>query len=286
MRTSEEIKKEIIDFATGNRNVRAVLLNGSRANPHIKPDKFQDFDIMLLVSGIKKFTTDLNWTEVFGKKILQQSPDKMVVGDYHAEPGPAFHYLMLLEDGNRIDFTLFPQEKFPSAFRPDGLTVVWLDKDLRFLNIASPNDKDYFTCRPTGKEFSDYCNEFWWVSTNAAKGLARAEIIYAKEMQELYLRPVLMTVLKWYIGSQNAFSVATGKSGKHFKKYLPKDVYRKLLLTYSGYSIRDNWKSLFIMSKLFSMVAVDTAAVMGFDYNFEEEKNAVKYLKSLHKGLP
>ena len=81
MRNAEQIKKEIIDFASGNKRIRAVLLNGSRANPNIKPDKYQDYDITFLVSGIKNFTSNLDWTEVFGKKLLQQLPDQMVIGD-------------------------------------------------------------------------------------------------------------------------------------------------------------------------------------------------------------
>ena len=94
MRSSEQIKKAIIDFAEVDKRIRAVLLNGSRANPNIKPDKYQDYDITFLVSGIKNFISDLSWTNVFGKKVLEQLPDQMVIGDekqkqkahqYHAQ---------------------------------------------------------------------------------------------------------------------------------------------------------------------------------------------------------
>ncbi|HEU5052970.1 MAG TPA: aminoglycoside 6-adenylyltransferase, partial [Hanamia sp.] len=81
MSNSEEIKNTIIDFANGNKRIRAVLLNGSRANPNIKPDKYQDYDITFLVSGIKNFTSDLEWTNDFGKKVLRQLPDEMVIDE-------------------------------------------------------------------------------------------------------------------------------------------------------------------------------------------------------------
>jgi hypothetical protein len=32
------------------------------------------------------------------------------------------------------------------------------------------NDMDYHVEKPTEKMFTDCCNEFWWVSTNVAKG--------------------------------------------------------------------------------------------------------------------
>ncbi len=283
MRNALVIKKEIVDFASFNKNIRAVLLNGSRANPNVKPDKYQDFDITFLVSGIKNFTSDLKWTDAFGKKILQQLPDEMVIGNEPRKPKLSFHCLMLFEDGNRIDLTLFPVERFKSHFHSDNLTIVWLDKDERFVKVEAPSEKDYYTSKPTKKEYSDFCNEFWWVSTNVVKGLARNEIIYAKEMLEMHARPVFMKMVEWYIGSKNSFSVSIGKGGKFLKKYLPKGMYQKVLSTYVATDTEDNWQALFTMSKLFAYFAAEIASVLAFDYNDSEEKNATGYLKRLHR---
>ena len=52
MRTETEIKDLILDFARQNNRVRAVLLNGSRANPKAKPDKLRDFDIVFIVDDL------------------------------------------------------------------------------------------------------------------------------------------------------------------------------------------------------------------------------------------
>ena len=283
MRNPKEIKKQVLDFAKDNKRIRAVLLNGSRANPDIKPDKYQDFDLTFLVSGLKNFTADLVWTDVFGKKLLQQLPDEMIIGNTKNKKPRSFHCLMLFEDGNRIDLTLFPVERFKSRFEKDSLTVVWLDKDNRFCDVEPPSEKDYFTSKPTKKEFFDYCNEFWWVSTNVAKGLAREEILYAKEMLELNLRPVFLKMTEWYIGSQNSFSVSIGKGGKFVKNFLPPKTYQQLLQTYTGTEIEENWKGLFTMVKLFSKFASDVTNLLGYEYNISEEKNAIKYLERLQK---
>ena len=190
---------------------------------------------------------------------------------------------MLFEDGNRIDLTLFPVERFKSRFHPDSLTVVWLDKDERFSDVEAPSDKDYFTSKPTKKEFFDHCNEFWWVSTNAAKALARNEIIYAKEIMELHLRPVFMKMLEWYVGARNSFAVSIGKSGKFLKKYLSKKMYDQLLSTYPGNNVEDNWTSLLTMMKLFARIAAETGRALDMKYNEEEEKNTFKYVQQLQK---
>ena len=186
------------------------------------PDKYQDFDIVYIVTGIESFISDHSWTNIFGDILIRQLPDEMDVGK---EPGApenfGFAYLMLFEDGNRIDLTLFPKNKLESNFHRDSLTVVWLDKDNIFSNIDKSSDADYLVKRPSEKEFLETCNEFWWTSTNVAKGLLRNEITYAKEMQETVVRPMFMKIIEWYIGIETNFSVSFGKAGKFMKTHLP-----------------------------------------------------------------
>ena len=66
--------------AGADDRIRTVLLNGSRANPNIKPDIFQDFDIVFIVRDINSFLSDHSWTDVFGKRIMMQMPEEMTIG--------------------------------------------------------------------------------------------------------------------------------------------------------------------------------------------------------------
>src|SRR3954467_7471757 len=100
MRSSEEIKRLIIDVAKNEDRIRAVLLNGSRANDKISPDKYQDFDIIYIVNDIETLISHTNWTSVFGEKLIWQSPDQMVVGKTVPEKGRTFAFLMLFTDRN------------------------------------------------------------------------------------------------------------------------------------------------------------------------------------------
>jgi aminoglycoside 6-adenylyltransferase len=50
MRSEEEIMFMLLDVAKKDERIRAVLLNGSRANPTGKKDKFQDFDIVYITT--------------------------------------------------------------------------------------------------------------------------------------------------------------------------------------------------------------------------------------------
>lgn len=176
----KNIENNILNIAKTDNRIRAVLLNGSRANPNVDPDKYQDFDIVFIVKNFDSFLKDRSWIRTLGKPILQQFPDEMKLGKKKNEESFSFTSLLIFDNKKRIDLTLWPYEKLNSHYKPDSLTIVWLDKDNLFKNIPKSSDKDYHIKEPNQLEFTEVSNEFWWTITNVAKGLKREEIIYSK----------------------------------------------------------------------------------------------------------
>ncbi|MGF7060634.1 hypothetical protein HNR33_004326 [Brassicibacter mesophilus] len=58
MRTEQEMFDLIINVAKQDERIRAVYMNGSRTNPNVHKDIFQDYDIVYVVSEIKPFYED------------------------------------------------------------------------------------------------------------------------------------------------------------------------------------------------------------------------------------
>jgi len=278
MRSSKEIKEFITELGRKDIRIRSVLLQGSRANPLVIPDRFQDFDIVFIVDQMDSFTADHGWTSLFGDRMIWQLPDEMQTVQDTGVQSPGFHYLMLFTDGVRIDLTLFPAEKMKSHFTRDSLTVVWLDKDSLFTAIDLPGDKDYLIRKPAEKEFAECCNEFWWVSTYITKGLARKQISYTKAMMEGPVRKMFMRMIEWYIGTETKFSVSFGMSGKMMKTHLDQKEYKKILKTYPDYKIKNIRKSLFLMTDLFSKYAEQVSEILHYDYNQDEYMIVKEYL--------
>jgi len=280
----EEIKNKILKLAGNDNRVRAVLLNGSRANPKVKPDKYQDFDIVFVVQDFDTFLSDRSWISLLGKPILQQLPDEMILGrDQNQEKG-SFSFLMIFEDGHRIDLTLFPREKLGTDFEADSLTIVWLDKDELFKDVPAPTDKDYHIATPSQQTFSEVCNEFWWTITYVAKGLKRKEVIYAKDMLETVVRPMFLQMIAWKIGYDFDFKISMGKSGKSADKYLDSSFYGEILKTYTDANIENNWNSLFLMANIFKEEQIKlTKKLFGHrNYsNVNEAKHALEYIQKL-----
>lgn len=276
-----ETQNKIITLAETDDRIRAVLLNGSRANANVNPDKYQDFDIVFLVKEFNSFLSDRNWIDALGKPILQQLPDEMELGKNPYEENVSFGFLMIFEDGSRIDLTLFPHEKFETHFKIDSLTIVWLDKDDMFKNIVAASDKDYHIKKPGQREFAEVCNEFWWCVTNVAKGLKREEIIYAKDMLENVVRPMFWKVIEWNIGVENNFEVSAGKSGKFAKRFMHESLYKDVLKTYSDADTENNWSALQLMTEIFIKEQKKLAKELCFEINVEEAENSMEFIEKV-----
>lgn len=275
MRSEREILDLIINTATEDERIRAVIMNGSRANPNMPGDIFQDFDIVYLVNEITSFKHAYNWLKRFGELMILQLPEDMQNPPPSPEAG--FAYLMQFMDGNRIDLSIYPIEKLNECLK-DSLTVVLLDKDQLIPPLAQPSERSYLPQPPTAKQFADCCNEFWWVCPYVAKGLWRGQITYAKYMVEPVLRDELMKMMVWYIGMQTQFEKNLGGFGKHMQKYLEPELWEMLLKTYADAGVDNTWEALDTMGHLFRRVALRVAEHFGFEYPDGDDSRVRAYL--------
>jgi len=280
MRTESEMLELILNTAKSDDRIRAVLLNGSRANPNTPRDFFQDFDIVYLVTEAASFHHDFDWIKRFGEIMILQLPDDME--DPPPSPGEGFAYLMQFMDGNRIDLSIWPKEKLNERIE-DSLSVVLLDKDNLIPPLASPNERDYLPTPPTAKQFADCCNEFWWMCTYIAKGLWRGQVTYAKYMVEPVLREELMKMLGWYVGAQTKFTKNLGGFGKYLQKYLEPELWDMLMKTYADAGVENTWDALEIMCRLFRTVALPVAEHFRFEYPEGDDRRVSAHLKHVRR---
>jgi len=276
MRSEQEMLELIVGTARDDEQIRAVIMNGSRANPNAPRDSFQDFDIVYIVTEVSSFKRDSNWIKRFGEMMILQMPDDM------RNPPPSdddrFAYLMQFTDGNRIDLTIHPIAKL-DELGEDSLSLLLLDKDGIIEHFAPASESDYLPKPPTAKAFADCCNEFWWCCPYVAKGLWREEILYAKYMLDQAVRDELMKMLRWHIGVKTQFSLNPGKFGKYFQQYLEPELWDMLQKTYADASYDRTWEALFVMCDLFRIVAIRVADHFGFDYPQNDDKNVSAHLQ-------
>jgi aminoglycoside 6-adenylyltransferase len=273
MRTEAEIFDLILKTARADERVRAVMLNGSKANPDAQKDIFQDFDIAYLVTELESFKADPTWIDVFGERMVMQRPD-----DFGEEqPTNRYAYLMQFLDGHRIDLTLKT-----GSFNADSLSVLLLDKDNAMAALPTPSEDDYLITPPTPKAFFECCNEVWWVAPYVAKGLWRGEITYAQECLEI-IRAQLFTMLKWHIGIRSEWTANAGGMGRRFQHWLTSSQWLSLLETYAHASSDAIWESLFAACHLFRATALDVAEHFELTYPQQDDQRVTAHLKHVRQ---
>lgn len=269
----------IITTAEKDELIRAAYLEGSRANPNVPRDIFQDYDIAYIVDDTAPFIEDKSWIDRFGKRLYIQYPEDNESDEYKAA---CYGWLIQLSDGNRLDLHVRTAE---NALKNLEMYKTLVDKDGIMPAKENLSDSLYWVKKPTQNEFSSVCNEFWWCLNNIAKGLWRGEILYVMDVLNSTVRPQLRCMLEWFVGCENDFSLSVGKSAKYIGEHLPSNIYETYLLTFPNAEIEDMWESVIIMCELFTEAAVNVAKRLNLNYNFSEGKNSFDYLKHI-KALP
>ena len=264
MRAETEMLDLILQTAK-TLQVKAVSMSGSRTNPKAPKDEFQDYDVVYVVDDLDNLTSDLSWLEQFGKRIIEQ---EIALDHRHL-------YLMLFEDGNRIDLTLCPKEYIKEWVDSEADYTVLKDEKGLFESYTTTPQR-YWTNPASAIEFEKTCNEFWWVSTYVVKGICRKQVIYATDHLYGICQQELLKVLAWQVAS-NRGVVDIGKNYKYLFNYLPTEKGKEFsnLLDFS--SVEKLTQSLFATVQLFHQEAQSLAQKMGFDYDMEVAEKTIEY---------
>ena len=266
MRAETEMLDLILQTAK-TIQVEAVAMSGSRANQKAPKDDFQDYDVVDVVDDLDNLTIDLSWIDQFGKRIIEQ---EVTLGHRRL-------YLMLFEDGNRIDLTLCPKEHIQEWVDSEaGFTV--LEDPEHLFEPYSPNIERYWISPASEIDFEKVCNEFWWVSAYVVKGICRNQVIYATDHLYGICQQVLLKVLAWQVASDRG-KVDIGKNYKYLFNYLlaEKENEFSSLLDFSNSD--KIIQSLFDTMQLFHQEAQSLAQKMGFDYDKEVAEEMIEYAK-------
>jgi aminoglycoside 6-adenylyltransferase len=264
MRTESEMLNLILQIAK-NLQVEAVAMSGSRTCPNVPKDEFQDYDVVYIVNDLDNLTSDLSWLNQFGKRIIEQ---EVSLGNRRI-------YLMLFEDGNRIDLTLCPKEHIQEWVDSEvGFTVLEDEKGL--FESYSPSPKRFWIHPATETDFKNSCNEFWWVSAYVVKGICRHQVIYATDHLYGICQQELLKVLAWQVTSDRG-KVDIGKNYKYLFNYLPVEKEKEFSALIDFSSVEKLTQSLFATMQLFHREAQILAQKMGFDYDKEVADKMIDY---------
>lgn len=264
MRTDTEMLNLILQIAD-TLEVEAIALSGSRTNPQAPKDEFQDYDVVYIVENLNDLLSDLSWLDQFGMRLIEQ----------HNVLGHRRLYLMLFEDGNRIDLTLCPKEYIQEWVDSEAGFRVLKDENGLF-EAYQPNVKRYWTAPPSEEEFAASCNVFWWVSAYVVKAIRRNQLIYATDHLYGICQQELLKVLAWQVTSDRG-AIDIGKNYKYLFQYLQAEQEKEFSALLDLSSLEKVSQSLFATMKLFDYEAQNLAKKMGFAYDQEVAEKMMTY---------
>ena len=267
MRTDQEMLELILGTAK-KLQVDAVALSGSRTDTKAPKDEFQDYDVVYVVDDLDTLTNDLSWLDQFGKRVIEQ---EVTLGHRRL-------YLMLFEDGNRIDLTLCPKDHINEWVDSEaGFTVLVDEKDL--FESYSPSPQRFWTSPASETDFEKTCNEFWWVSAYVVKGICRKQVLYATDHLYGICQQELLKVLAWQVASNRGI-VDIDKNYKYLFNYLPAEKEKEFSNLLDLSSLDKITQSLLATMQIFHQEAQILAQKMGFEYDREVAEKMIQYAES------
>ena len=266
MRTETEMFDVILQTAKVLQ-VDAVAMSGSRTNQRLQTDEFQDYDVVYIMEDLDGLIADLAWLDQFGKRIIEQ---EVTLGHRRL-------YLMLFEDGNRIDLTLCTKDHINEWVDSEADFTVLNDPQGLFVPYA-PTPKRYWTAPASATDFDKSCNEFWWVSAYVVKGICRKQIIYATDHLYGICQQELLKILAWQIASDRG-AVDIGKNYKYLFNYLPIEKEKEFSALLDFSSLDKITQSLLATMEFFHQEAQYLAQKLGFKYEKEVAEKMMRYAK-------
>ncbi len=258
--------------------VQAIALNGSRANPQVVPDQFQDFDIVYFVPDgqMLPLLTDRSWLQQFGPQIVMQAP-----GDFDEQPDYQHKYnlMILFTDGNRLDLGLCPLSGISDWAANDPVAKILSDPHHLLPQNLEHSDQIYWTSAPTAKEFRNCCNEFWWVTPYVVKGLQRHELFYATDHAYQNCFHELRCLLDWRVAATAGFHLNLGKSDKYLWARLAPTLQKQIQVCLDLSSEHALARGLVQMNATFDQQAQLFAEEQGFTYHLAEATAVRQYVR-------
>jgi len=276
---SDAVLQVLLNYAECDENIRAVLMEGSRAFGTV--DAYSDYDIVFVTESSEPYFDGAVipfLIENFGEIAVMQTPD-------NGDPHDVYTHLIQFANGIRIDLT-FNSIAFLNHTTLESATVVLMDKDNRFLNITPSSDADFWLKSPSAAEYRSHCNEFWWLTPYVTKAVMRGQALHALELLGSCVRSEYAWMLSCLAGVRNNWEkVNPGKHNTTILELLQEDdvhYYDTLLNSYVHANSNEIRLALRNLMAAYNKLASIVAELSGFSYDFMEAEKTMQFIKNSH----
>jgi len=277
MSSYENIIDNTISWAKNEEDIRALLIVGSRAREYYPADEWSDLDLVIITRNPKVYIQDTGWI-----KLISEPEITFIEG---TAVGNELEVRVLFDGGLDVDFAIVPLDIFVrniNVFSPvatRGIKVL-IDKEGMFSNLNLNREKVQHKI-PSGFEFTNLINDFWYHSVWTTKKLLRGEIWTAKLCCDVYMKNTLLRMIEWHSLSRNNWDYDVWHSGRFLEQWADPRIIEGLKKAYAYYDKKDIERTLLETMNLFRMIATETSETLGYNYPENEDRYATELVREL-----
>jgi molybdopterin-guanine dinucleotide biosynthesis protein A len=256
----------VAEWAIERDDVRAILVIGSQARDEVPADRLSDLDLVLFVDDPPSLAADPSWAVSFGTPVLSFVEPAAV--------GAVLERRVLYEDGQDVDFALFPAATWREITRsPEAVSVVSRGFRLLYDELGLAEELGKLPARareepPDAKTFHELAADFWYHALWTARKLRRGEVFVALECLDAYMKARLVTLMGWHARALEP-SVDTWHGGRFLERWGDPGALVALEFAYARYSVRDVARALWATIDLFQGLEEETARRLGFELELD-----------------
>jgi aminoglycoside 6-adenylyltransferase len=244
------VLQQVVAWARGEDNVRAVVLTGSVARGEDAFDELSDLDLELYVTDPAGLLDHDGWYEPFGEVLVVE-----------ALQNPGWHptRLVYYAEG-KIDFMVAPIDVLVRGVTYDRPFQLLLDKDN--LHAAIRRRPPQHFARPTPSEFFHCVHCFYAAAIMWAKYLARNDPWSAK-VRDWDTKKLLLQMLEWDHKARKGWDFDTCHNGTHLREWADPQLLDSIDACWSAISRQDSARALLKSLSLFDALSARTAIALG-----------------------
>lgn len=271
MSTAGHILSRVVAWATGEANVRRLILVGSRARVE-RPDDLADIDIQVYAETSEPYTQNKAWLTTIATPWLCVR-DEYVDGDVTIATR-----LVIFEGGVKVDFAFYPASVVSCGVGAGLAHRILLDKDGGGCSEAMATPPSIQPAPPDEMEFRRIVEEFWFEAYHVAKYLTRDELWLAKS-RDWATKRFLWRMIEWHEQIVRGHAPDALSEGR--RASVSADTWTTLYGTFSGFGREESWSAMLATTRLFQRLSADVAATLGFADPAETDRNMSQLILSL-----
>ncbi|SHH61416.1 aminoglycoside 6-adenylyltransferase [Sporobacter termitidis DSM 10068] len=280
----EVLLGRIRTWAEHKQDIRAVLIQGSRARSEMPADQWSDLDLNIISATPCVYLDSAEWLSSMGEPWLTFLEI--------AADGDGIEQRVLFEDGLDVDFTISSEASIrqmltggiPEQARytlKKGVRML-VDKD-GFSNLLAELDIGEIEAKPPSEyEYLELVNDFIYHYIWALKKLRRCELWAAIGCSDGYMKGQLLKLTEWHAHAIHGWNYDTWHSGRFLDHWADRRVVDGLKTSFAHYESDDILRSLTETHRLFKLLAIEVAERLGFSYPYADEG---KVLAWAHENL-